>query len=125
MAAHGFSYVAPNDRTLQLGTLWDIFGNTEFRWVSPPNGQGPATNRECDIFGNIFQRVVFDTEWRTSTVLSIAEGIYASRDFSGMPILADALEEAGCDHARVLNHARSGSRHFRGCWVVDGLLNPA
>jgi hypothetical protein len=36
-----------------------------------------------------------------------------------MPILADALEEAGCDHADILTHCREPGEHVLGCWVVD------
>jgi hypothetical protein len=44
------------------------------------------------------------------------------RDFSAMPILADALQDAGCDNDDVLNHCRGAGPHVRGCWVVDGVL---
>jgi hypothetical protein len=76
-----------------------------------------------DIVGNPFRPVVFDPEWRTSTAVGIAKGMYESRDFSPMPILADALQDAGCDHADILNHCRDTQQvHVRGCWVVDGVL---
>ena len=39
-----------------------------------------------------------------------------------MPVLADALEEAGCQDAIILNHCREPGGHVRGCWVVDLLL---
>ena len=39
-----------------------------------------------------------------------------------MPILADALEDAGCTNQDILNHCRGGGEHVRGCWVVDLLL---
>ena len=42
--------------------------------------------------------------------------------FDGLPILADALEDAGCDDSDILSHCRSGPVHVRGCWVVDLLL---
>lgn len=49
--------------------------------------------------------------------------MYNSRDFGAMPILADALQDAGCDNEEVLSHCRdAGATHFRGCWVVDGVL---
>ena len=74
------------------------------------------------VFGNPFRPVTPDPRWRTSVVLSLAEQMYDSRDFAAMPILADALEEAGCDNTDVLNHCRSGGPHVRGCWVVDLIL---
>ncbi len=75
-----------------------------------------------DIFGNPFRPVAFSAEWRTDTAVSLARGMYESRDFSAMPILADALQDAGCDNADVLNHCRGEGIHVRGCWVVDLVL---
>jgi hypothetical protein len=67
--------------------------------------------------------VVFDPAWRTSTAVAIAQGMYESRDFGAMPILADALQDAGCDDEAVLTHCRDVSlAHVRGCWVVDLVL---
>ncbi len=82
--------------------------------------------RQCamlrDIFGNPFRPVSFSPSWRTSTAISLAAQMYESRDFSAMPILADALQDAGCDSADVLSHCRGPGPHVRGCWVVDRVL---
>ena len=75
-----------------------------------------------DIFGNPFRPVAFDPTWCTADSLTIAGRMYESRDFSAMPILADALEEAGCTNPDVLLHCREPGVHVRGCWVVDGVL---
>ena len=75
-----------------------------------------------DIFGNPFRPVAFDPAWRTADSLGIAARMYETRDFAAMPILADALEEAGCTNADVLLHAREPGVHVRGCWVVDGVM---
>ncbi|MFO0824399.1 MAG: hypothetical protein U0792_15005 [Gemmataceae bacterium] len=75
-----------------------------------------------DIFGNPFRPVAFDAEWRTSTAVALAQQMYESRDFSTMPILADALQDAGCVNEDILNHCRGDGPHVRGCWVVDMLL---
>lgn len=75
-----------------------------------------------DIFGNPFRPVMFSPEWGTSTAVAIAKEMYDSRDFSAMPILADALQDAGCDNEDILNHCRQPGEHVRGCWVVDLLL---
>jgi hypothetical protein len=73
-----------------------------------------------DIFGNLFRPVSLDAEWLTSTVVALATGIYEERAFDRMPILADALQDAGCTNEDVLNHCRDPSlTHVRGCWVVD------
>ena len=60
--------------------------------------------------------------WLTSTVTALAEQMYESRDFSLMPILGDALQDAGCENADILAHCRGEGPHARGCWVVDLLL---
>lgn len=73
------------------------------------------------IAGNPFHPVAFDPHWRTETVANIAHGIVAGRAFDRLPILADALEEAGCDNADVLSHCRSSGPHAMGCWVLTGL----
>jgi hypothetical protein len=75
-----------------------------------------------DIFGNPFRPVVFAPEWRTSTAVALADAMYAARDFAHLPVLADALEEAGCDNPDVLAHCRGPGPHVRGCWVVDLVL---
>ncbi len=75
-----------------------------------------------DIFGNPFRPVAFSSAWRTPTVLALAAQVYESRDFSAMPILADALQDAGCDNADILDHCRGAGAHVRGCWVVDLVL---
>ncbi|HEY1192447.1 MAG TPA: hypothetical protein VGE74_32790 [Gemmata sp.] len=75
-----------------------------------------------DIFGNPFRPVTFLPEWRTGTAVALALQVYESRDFSAMPILADALQDAGCDSADILDHCRGPGPHVRGCWVVDLVL---
>jgi hypothetical protein len=78
-----------------------------------------------DIFGNPFRPVAFDPSWRTEAVVGLARGMYESRDFGPMPVLADALEDAGCADAGVLTHCRGPGPHVRGCWVVDLVLGKA
>jgi hypothetical protein len=75
-----------------------------------------------DIFGNPFRPITFSPQWRTDTAVSLARQMYEARDFSAMPILADALQDAGCDSEDVLNHCRGDGPHVRGCWVVDLVL---
>jgi hypothetical protein len=75
-----------------------------------------------EIFGNPFRSVAFTSEWRTATAALLARQMHEARDFSAMPILADALQDAGCDNAAVLNHCRGPGPHVRGCWVNDLVL---
>ncbi len=74
------------------------------------------------VFGNPFRKVKFDKRWRTDTAVSLATQMYESRDFSAMPILADALQDAGCESEDILSHCRGEEPHVRGCWVVDLVL---
>jgi hypothetical protein len=76
-----------------------------------------------DIVGNPFRPVALDPAWRTSDVFLLARGIYDDRAFDRMPILADALQDAGCDNDNILSHCHNTNQvHARGCWVVDLLL---
>jgi hypothetical protein len=49
----------------------------------------------------------------------IAQSIYEERAFERMPVLADALLDAGCTDEQVLEHCRGSGPHIRGCWVID------
>ena len=75
-----------------------------------------------DIFGNPFRPVAFDPRWRIADVTALARGIYEDRAFDRLPLLADALMDAGCDDEQVLSHCRGDGPHVRGCWVVDLVL---
>lgn len=89
------------------------------------SGPCPLTQANLirDIFGSVFRPVVLSPDWRTDTALALARTMYESREFGAMPILADALQDAGCDNDDILNHCRDASAtHVRGCWVVDLVL---
>jgi hypothetical protein len=78
-----------------------------------------------DLFGNPFRQTAIDPSWlrwNEGIVQRMARSIYDDRVFDRLPILADALEEAGCTNADILNHCRHPSEHVRGCWVIDLLL---
>jgi hypothetical protein len=77
-----------------------------------------------DIFGNPFRPVGLDPAWRDGdgAVARLAQAIYDERRFEASPILADALEDAGCTDPAILAHCRGPGPHVRGCWVVDLLL---
>jgi hypothetical protein len=64
----------------------------------------------------------FNPAWRVAddrAAEQVARWIYEARAFDDLPILADALEEAGCSDPAILDHCRQGGDHVRGCWVVD------
>jgi hypothetical protein len=77
-----------------------------------------------DLFGNPFRPVTIDMAWRTPTTVGLAQTIYDTRRYEILPILADALEEAGCTDPNFLTHLRCQEQiHIRGCWVIDLLLS--
>jgi hypothetical protein len=77
-----------------------------------------------DLFGPLpFRPVHVDPSWRTPEVLRLARVLCEERDFGHLPILADALEAAGCVNEDVLRHCREPGVHTRGCWVLDLLLD--
>jgi hypothetical protein len=79
-----------------------------------------------DLFANPFRpAVTLDPAWLTwngGTVPWLARAIYADRAFDQFPLLADAVEDAGCGDTETLGHLREPGRHVRGCWAVDLLL---
>jgi hypothetical protein len=103
--------------------------NVQADTASDPNNyalHAQRTNRPlCDclreMWGDPFDPVVFAPKWRTQDVRNLAELIYRDRDWSQMPYLADALLDAGCEDARLLDHCQQ-THHRRGCWLLDGLL---
>jgi hypothetical protein len=89
---------------------------------------GPEEEKQCrmrlhELFGPLpFRPVSPSPAWLTPTVKQLATGIYEERAFERLPLVADALEEAGCANADILTHCRGPGPHVRGCWVVDLLL---
>jgi hypothetical protein len=76
-----------------------------------------------DMFDGPVELRSFPDSWRSESAVALARTAYDTRNFTLLPILADALEEAGCDHTDVLTHCRDPQQvHVRGCWVVDGVL---
>jgi hypothetical protein len=104
------------------------FNPRDAAWLATTvSGHDDATQGELaalvrDIFGNPNRPLAVDPSWRTSTVLALAKTIHEDRAFDLMPILADALQDAGCGDADLLDHCRGPGPHARGCWVIDLLL---
>jgi hypothetical protein len=128
-----WALVAPLDEfTHQFAALLDALRIDTLRIASPEQREQVHQNIESRVsrltshvreqFGNPFRPVTFSPEWRTGTAVSLARQMYESRDFSAMPILADALQDAVCDDEDILAHCRSEGAHVRGCWVVDLVL---
>jgi hypothetical protein len=76
-----------------------------------------------DIFGPLpFRPVTVHTDvlaWNDRLVPRLAQAIYEERRWGDMPVLADALLDAGCDNDEIVAHCRAGGEHIRGCWVLD------
>ena len=114
------------------GAAWALAWNTvsEARRAIRANSKQADTYLEAtcqaaivrDLFGNPFSQVPIDRSWPNPTAVNQAKSIYDDRAFDRLPILADALEDAGCTDAAILAHCRGGGVHVRGCWVVDLLL---
>lgn len=119
----------PSAATVVPPPLWGGIAHLiyyAFNAKSPIFGNIPA-ELHCpdlirDLFGNPFREVWFDPRWRTTTVCDLAHSIEKTGDFSRLPVLADALEEAGCTNDGVLEHLRTAQTHVPGCWVLEGLL---
>jgi hypothetical protein len=78
-----------------------------------------------DLFGNPIRSTRIDPAWLTwngGTIPKLAQAVYDDRAFDRLPVLADALEEAGCTNTEILAHCRGPGPHVRGCWAVDLLL---
>ncbi|HTU92960.1 MAG TPA: hypothetical protein VMF69_22960 [Gemmataceae bacterium] len=94
------------------------------RWITHFDSQS-LSGILRDIMGNPFRPASLASSWLTwhsGLIVSMARQIYELRIFDDMLILADALEEAGCTNADILNHCRQPGEHVRGCWVIDLLL---
>jgi|SRR6516162_1380194 len=87
-------------------------------------GQEQADLLRC-LLGHLFARVNIPEpwlSWNDGTIPKLARVIYDGGTFDLLPVLADALEKAGCQDPDILGHCRSGGEHVRGCWVIDLLL---
>jgi hypothetical protein len=85
------------------------------RFLDMSSNSGTWHARRC-------RPLTIDSSWLTSTVKRLADSIYERKAFERLPILGDALEDAGCNNADILHHCRQQGDHVGGCWVVDLLL---
>lgn len=123
-AAMGAAFVAT------LGHAPWVFhpgGGVEHHGAEPARSQAHCL--QCDnlreVVGNPFRSPWVEGEWlrwNDEIVARLALEIYQTSRFADLPVLADALEDAGCDCADLLDHLRRPAGHVRGCWAVDFLL---
>jgi hypothetical protein len=134
------AYYATNIKP--AGQLWNVFaaaGDAQARQAAQvEHGKQAAAyaamqsitrsaqaNLIREVMGNPFLPVSMHAHWQTwggGIVVQLAEGIYEDRIFDSMPVLGDALEEAGCADEAILRHCRQADGHVRGCWVLDEVL---
>jgi hypothetical protein len=120
--------------TLTLGIFYAEDAADYSRWSLAAAGRGWRTEQDeeavqCrllrDVAGPPFRPVTVEPAWRVyndGAASQMARWIHEQRDFDSLPILGDALEEAGCADEVILEHCRGGGEHVRGCWVVDLVL---
>lgn len=118
-----------------LAAAWIAAIDDEYTYgyIGGPSGReswGATTSEDLaaeagllrDVLGNPFRPFRVQKAWLNPTVISLATAIYEGKAFDRLPILADALEDAGCTDANLLNHCRQPGIHIRGCWPVDAVL---
>jgi hypothetical protein len=122
---------SPDDESFNTGVMYDLEAIVE---CAADDGKGGFLEErfdtehqmQCrllrDVFGNPFRSVHINPSWLPPSLVALAEAIYTDRAFDRLPILADALEDAGCTDAAILEHCRGPGPHVRGCWVVDLIL---
>ncbi|MGH9678109.1 MAG: hypothetical protein ACRD36_13475, partial [Candidatus Acidiferrum sp.] len=102
-----------------INALYETFGDAEARETF-------AKILRCINFPLPFHTALaIDPAWLTwngGDIARLAQAIYEGRTFNRLPLLANALEDAGCADSEILNHCRAGGKHARGCWVVELLL---
>jgi hypothetical protein len=112
-------------------TLGFVTASLNLALVDAATRGGRETEQEAlcslvrDVFGNPFRPPPLDgawLRWNGGAVQSLAQAVYEERAFDRLPVLADALEEAGCTDADLLGHCRQPGPHVLGCWAVDLLL---
>jgi hypothetical protein len=94
-----------------------------------PDCRALARLEQCqllrELFGNPYRPVRFDPAWRAhegGLVMHLGRDIYVEKRFAHLAVLADLLEEAGCDDEDLLAHLHQPGNHLRGCWALDRVL---
>ena len=121
--ARGFAKLRESGQ-VELGPDGEMDGSEAFAWLV---SQRIANQVWREVMGYPFQGqpVEMRPEWRLANdraAVVLAQAIYEERAFERMPILGDALEDAGCADAALLEHYRGRGEHVRRCWVVDLVL---
>jgi hypothetical protein len=122
-AAHALRLVGYDDGAITSTWEMSIIG-----WRSVPRSERETVRRRTALLREIVGPTPPPAlepawlSWQDGQVAKLARVIYDERTFEQLPILADALEEAGCSDERILRHCRGDGEHVRGCWVLDAAL---
>jgi hypothetical protein len=103
------AFVAPDEIILERALDREAEGTAQCRLLR-------------EIVGNPFRPVPCDPSWLTPPVKALGQSVNEEGRFQELPILADALEEAGCANPDLLAHCRHPVQHVRGCWALDLVL---
>lgn len=104
----------------------DLIGTLLNTWIAGFHRRNDWRILIRDLFPGTPELVSINPAWKNwndGVVEKVARTIYDEGRFEELPILADALEEAGCDQAALLAHLRSADPHYRGCWALDAILD--
>ena len=96
-------------------------------WMTSGGGADVTYGLPPDEVARVLAELEMDPDWlrhNDEAALRIAQHIREAGDFRALPILADALEEGGCNNAAILSHCRASAAHAHTCWVIDLLLGP-
>lgn len=121
-AAYYTDFPEWGSREARLAVVWEKVQQGIDHRVADADEEAEQCAVLRDIFGNPFRPVAVNLAWLTHAVVGMARTIYNERVFDRLPILADTLEQAGCQNPDILNHCRQPGDHVRGCWVLDLLL---
>jgi hypothetical protein len=128
------AYYPPLDAAYTCGTVSVLMDRERMKnqpdwWTThEKEGEEEARHQICllrCIFGNPFRPVTIPPAvlaWNDRTIPKLADAIYEERTFHHLPILVEALEQAGCHNEDILKHCKQPGEHVRGCCVVDLLL---
>jgi hypothetical protein len=109
----------------QSASYYAVLGGGQFLpgvWATQDGVRATQAALLREVVGNPFRAVKIPALSPRSVPRMLATSIYAEHRWGDLPVLADALEEAGCDDAEILGHCRGAGGHVRGCFVVDLLL---
>lgn len=126
--AAGLAAMVAVTKGSEAAQIWAAASQFARGGLDAPEETRERVNRQfCELlrclFGPLpFRSVTIDSSWHTEKVGQLAQHIYEERKFEDIPILSDALIDAGCTNQEIIDHCRSKEPHCRGCWVVDLLL---